>query len=227
MKILCTLLMRSGSKGIKNKNFIKINNKPLFHYTVNQAIKSNLFSKIVVSTDSDYIISKMKKYNIDLIIKREKKLSQDNTSKVIVMQDTFIKSEKYFETKFDYMCDLDVTSPLRQIKDIKNAFNKIKNNINANNLITVCDANKNPYFNMIEKNKGKYSICKIQKKNIYSRQSAPKVYEMNASIYIWKRNAILNNPILIGNKTIVYHMPKERSVDIDDDIDLKLVKSLI
>lgn len=227
MNILCTILMRAGSKAIKNKNFIKINNQPLFHYTINQAIKSNLFLKIVVSTDSDIIISKLKKYNIDLIIKREKKLSKDNTSKVEVIKNTFNKSEKFFKTKFDYICDLDVTSPLRNIDDIKKAFRKIKNNTNANNLVTVCEANKNPYFNMLEKKKKNYIISKIQKKELYSRQSAPKVYDMNASIYFWKRKALLDNSNLINNKTIIYEMPKERSIDIDDEFDLKLVRLLI
>ena len=227
MKILCLLAMRGGSKGVKHKNFINLNNKPLFLYTLEQAKKYNLFTHIVVSSDSNKILKKISKYNVDLLIKRNKNLALDNSPKINVIKDALKKSEKYFEITYDYIFDLDVTSPLRKITDIQKAFKKIKYSTNALNLVSVCKADKNPYFNMIEKNKGKVHISKKINKNIHSRQKAPQVYGMNASIYIWRRKALLSKIKLINNRTIVYIMPKSRSIDIDDSFDLKLVRLLI
>ena len=227
MKILCLLAMRGGSKGVKNKNIINLNNKPLFLYTLEQAKRSKLFTHIVVSSDSNQILKKISKYDVDLLVKRNKNLALDNSPKINVIKDALTKSEKYFKITYDYIFDLDVTSPLRKIIDIKKAFKKIKYSTNALNLVSVCKADKNPYFNMIEKNKGKIYISKKLGKNIYSRQKAPQVYEKNSSIYIWKRKALLSKIKLINNRTIVYIMPRSRSMDIDDSFDLKLVRFLI
>lgn len=227
MKILCLLAMRGGSKGVKHKNFINLNNKPLFLYTLEQAKKTNLFKHIVVSSDSNQILKKISKHNVDLLIKRNKNLALDNSPKISVIKDALKKSEKYFEIKYDYIFDLDVTSPLRKITDIQKAFKKIKHSTNALNLVSVCKADKNPYFNMIEKNKEKVHISKKIYRNIHSRQKAPQVYELNASIYIWRRKALLSKIKLINDRTIVYIMPKSRSIDIDDSFDLKLVRFLI
>ena len=62
MKILCLLAMRGGSKGVKHKNFINLNNKPLFLYTLEQAKKSNLFTHVVASSDSDQILKKISEW---------------------------------------------------------------------------------------------------------------------------------------------------------------------
>lgn len=80
---------------------------------------------------------------------------------------------------------------------------------------------------MVEKNKYSYTISKKTKQIFFSRQKLPKVYEMNASIYIFDRNFLLNKGKLIGKKTSIFLMPRERSIDIDDIFDLRLVKHLL
>ena len=226
MRVLCTICMRGGSKGIKNKNLLKINNKYLIEYSINSAKKSNLFDEIVFSTDSKKIYKVGNSLGAKSWFLRSKKLSSSKSAKIPVIRDLFIKSEKYFNKNFDYIIDLDVTSPLRTSNDIKNAFNLfIKKK--ANNLISVTKAKKNPYFNMIEFNNNLLTISKKLNKKIIRRQDAPLVFEANASIYIWNRKTLLNNDILITNKTIHYEMPYERSIDIDSEIDYKIVKALI
>ena len=81
---------------------------------------------------------------------RKDKLSGGNTSKISVIRDTLTRSEKKYKFKFDYIVDLDVTSPLRNISDTKKAFNNFLKN-KSSNLFSVCKSNKNPYFNMNEK----------------------------------------------------------------------------
>ena len=227
MSILCTICMREGSKGVKNKNLKKINNKPLMWYSINQAKNSKLFDKIVISTDSKKILNLSKKYGAIGWFLRSKKLSNDNAPKIPVIRDLLIKSEKHFNKNFDIIVDLDATSPLLLTKDIINSV-KLFQSKKASNLISVCPSRKNPYFNMIEIINGKINICKKGKNGMLARrQDAPKVYDINASIYIWNRKYLLKGKNLLSKQTIFYEMPEERSIDIDTKFDWKIVKHLL
>ena len=225
-KILCSICMREGSKGIRNKNLIKINSKYLFFHTINQAKKSKIFDKIVVSTDSKKIRELSNKFGAECWFYRPKKFSQNKSPKLPVIKHLLKESELYFNNKFDFIIDLDVTSPLRKIDDIKNAYIKFRK-YNSNNLISVYEAGKNPYFNQIEFKKNKYDLVKKIKSNPIRRQDSPKVYNMNASIYIWKRDFLLKSKTIFHNKTSIYIMPKSRSIDIDNKFDLEIVKYLM
>ncbi len=226
-KILCTICARGGSKGIKNKNLINISGKPLISFTIEQAISSNIFDKIVLSSDSDEIITLAKAFNIDHFIKRNKALSNDKSGKLDAIKDAHLKSEIFFKSKFDYIIDLDVTSPLRNISDICDAFKQFVNNDN-DNLFSVTNAKKNPYFNLIQINeKDRVVLVKKNKNGILRRQDAPKCYEMNASIYIWKRNILKSKKTIFLKNTGIYIMPEERSIDIDSMFDYKIVKFLL
>ena len=225
MNHLCTICIRKGSRGIKNKNILKINNIPLFVYTLKQALKSKLFKFIVVSTDSKKIALVAKRYGAYAPFLRPKLLSNDTSGKVKAIRHALKESEKHFKQKFDVVTDLDATSPLRSIKDLKLAYKKFVKE-KASILLTACEAKKNPYFNVIEKKNKRFKVVKSIK-NFLRRQDAPKVYEMNASIYIWKRENLLRSDNLFGRKTSVYLMPRSRSIDIDSALDLKLVKYLI
>ena len=137
-----------------------------------------------------------------------------------------IQAEINFKKKFDIIIDLDATSPLRNIDDIIKAKNKFVRN-KYENLISVCHSRKNPYFNIVEKTKKGLKLVREKKKNYVRRQDAPDVYDINASIYIWKRAALLNTNKVVTNITGFYIMPKIRSIDIDDYFDFKLVEFLM
>jgi len=226
MDILCTICARSGSKGVKNKNIITINKKPLIYYTIKQAKKSLLFTNIVLSTDSLKISKIGKKYGADVFFLRPKSLSRDTTGKIPAIRHALIMSEKYYNKYFDYIIDLDVTSPLRLPLDIKRAFKqfiKTKSQI----LISANRSRRNPYFNAVEKRNNKIRMVKQPRTNIKRRQDAPSVWDMNASIYIWKRKSLLKSDNLFRNKTSIYEMPEKRSWDLDTNFDFEIIKYLI
>ena len=224
-KILLIIPARGGSKGIKNKNIKKINKKPLIDITLTQAKKSKIFSDIIVSSDSSKILSVSKKHKV-ILHKRSKRLSSDKSPKIPVIRDALKFAEKKKNNKYDYIIDLDVTSPLRNISDIKKSLSKFLKNRNSN-LFTITEARRNPYFNMIEISNNKIKICKKNINPFFRRQDAPKVFELNASIYIWKRSWLLKSDKLISNKTGYYFMPAHRSLDIDSDHDFKIVEHLL
>lgn len=223
IKKICVICMRGNSKGIKNKNLIKINKKYLMEYTINNAINSKFFNKIVVSSDSEKILKVVKKFKVDYIIKRPSKLATKNISKHKAIIQAVKQTEKKFNEKYDYIFDLDICSPLRNISDIKNSFDlMIKKK--SPNLITVCHSKRNPYFNMVEYKNNKLTICKKTDNKIFSRQKAPKVYDMNSSIYIWKKFFLFKFASTITPKTAIYIMPKNRSHDLDEIDDINIIK---
>lgn len=225
--ILCTICARGGSKGVKNKNIRLVNTQPLIAHTIKQAQDSKLFSHIVVSTDSEEIIEVAKKYGAEVFFKRSEELSNDNAGKVKAIQDAFIRSEEYFETKFEYHFDLDATSPLRYISDIENAFNQFLKDDN-DILQTGMPSRKSPYFNLVELDeKGHLFLSKKTEKQILRRQDSPKCFDLNASIYIWKRKAILKYDTVFVDNCGLYIMPDDRSIDIDNEIDFEFVEFIM
>ena len=169
MRILCTICARSKSKGLKNKNFLKLNSKSLINYSIDTAIKSNIFNQISISTDSNKIKNLKKKYKKIFFIKRPNNLASDKSNKVDAIRHALISTERSNKTKYDIIFDLDVTSPLRSIKDLKNSLNIFLKK-KSDNLISVTPARRNPYFNMVEiKNKTIQLVKKSKKKLLEDR----------------------------------------------------------
>lgn len=226
-KVLCTICARGGSKGVKNKNIKALNGKPLIAYTIEQAKASGLFDHIVISTDSDDIARVAQEYGAEVFFKRNTEMASDTAGKLNVIKDAFVRSEAYYQKRYDYLVDLDATAPLRSVDDIKNSFAQFLKDDN-DNLITAMPSRRSPYFNLVEvSNKGKVTLSKKLDSSIVRRQDAPKSYDMNASIYIWKRDVILNDNTLFLDKTGLYVMPEERSIDIDTELDFEFVQFLM
>tara|TARA_Y100000816_G_C26097692_1_gene581199 strand:+ start:1714 stop:2424 length:711 start_codon:yes stop_codon:yes gene_type:complete len=218
MNVLCTICARKGSKGLKNKNILNFNNKPLISETVFFANRNKkIISKIVVSTDSKKI-NLIVKNKVDKVFIRSKKLSSSKAGKIPVIRNLLLKSEKFFKQKFDYVIDLDVTNPLRNKNDLKNAFKKILK-LNKEVLFSVTKARKSPYFNMVKYNKSEGYNLVIPSKFL-RRQDVPIIYDMNASIYIWKRKRLINSDNLYGPTSTIYEMKNISSYDIDNKLDL-------
>ena len=224
-QILCTICARGGSKGLPNKNLLKIGDKSLIGHTLTQAKAIDAIDCIIVSSDSNEILKEGEIYAADILLQRSAKLASDDAGKIDAIIDCLNHAENNLNKHFDYVIDLDVTSPLRNLIDIENCLEFTKDQ-GFKNLITVTNSKKNPYFNQIEiTNEGPQLVKSGH--NIKGRQSAPKVYDMNASIYVWSRDFLINEKTLFSRDTIVYDMPEERSLDIDNELDFKIVKHLI
>jgi len=218
--------MRGGSKSVPNKNLRYLNGKPLLAYTIEQALLSNLFEHVVVSTDSENIAKEAKKYGAEVWFLRPAELATDFTPKLPAIRHALKEAEEYYNCQYDVLVDLDATSPLRLPEDIINAYKQFIDE-NADNLISGSLARKNPYFSMVEIIDGRVGLVKTLNSSVYRRQDAPLVYDMNASIYIWKRRVLLKSDTLFLRKTSLYIMPEDRSIDIDTENDWAFVEYLI
>jgi len=225
--ILCTICARAGSKGVKNKNIRDLHGKPLIAYTIEQARATEIFNHIVVSTDSDEIAEIAIEYGAEVFFKRSSEMASDTAGKLQVIRDAFIRSEAHYDKKFDYLVDLDATSPLRIVEDITTCVDKLRNS-DFNNIITAAPSRRSPYFNMVELDiDDNVRLSKSLNNNVTRRQDSPQVFDMNASIYVWNRQAILNDESVISEKTGLYVMPEERSLDIDSELDFTIVSFLM
>ncbi|WP_417841681.1 cytidylyltransferase domain-containing protein [Terasakiella sp.] len=232
IKRICSVCIRGGSQGVPGKNSTFIAGKPLFAHSIDQAKKSGLFEVIAVSSDDPELLSLAREWGADLVIKRPDELATNTSGKLTAIQHCVQAVEKELNCQFKTCVDLDATSPLRLPKDIIGAVwfheNLASHNDNVN-VITGCPARRSPYFNQVELlPNSKVKLSKPPKKNVLRRQDAPKVFDMNASIYVWTRKSLLNaQGGVLNDQTYIYEMPEERSIDIDTPFDLKIVQHLL
>ena len=226
MSVLCTICARGGSKRFPNKALRLLNGKSLISYTIKQALDSKVFAHVVVSTDSKLIADQAKTLGAESWFLRPKEFSKDNSNKLDAIRHALLETERLYKKKFDTIVDLDITSPLRKGDDIKNALKHFKDT-DADNLITACLSKKNPYFNMVEIVNGQVQIIKKLEKQPFRYQDAPKTYEMNASIYIYKRKTLLSSNELFTAKTSIYEMSENQSMDVDTENDFNIVQFLL
>jgi len=227
MKRLCTICARGGSKGVKGKNLRPLFGKPLLAYSIEQAKASGLFELIAVSSDSDLILETARDWGADCVVKRPDELATDQAAKLPVIQHCVAEVERVHGQTFDTFVDLDATSPLRSVDDIRAAVALMEEG-DAMNVITAMPARRSPYFNLVELNAaGFVELSKPLAMPVVRRQDAPKCFDMNASIYVWRRSVLLESKSIFTNKTALHVMPEERSIDIDSELDFSFVEFIL
>ena len=223
MKILCTICARAGSKGVANKNLRLINNKPLIVYSIEQAIATKLFDQIVVSSDSKEIREVALANGATFCVDRPAELATDTAPKLPAIKHCVENAEKKFG-QFEVIIDLDATAPLRESSDIIGALELLQS-AQADNVITGTPAHRSPYFNLVEIDaNGIVSLSKPPANVVARRQDSPQCFDMNASIYVWRRQALFANENLFTGNTRLFVMPRERSLDIDSQADFEMVE---
>ena len=224
---LCTICARGGSKGVRNKNVRPLAGKPMLAHSIGQALQSGLFDHVVVSTDSEELAEAAKAAGAELWFRRPAELASDTAAKLPVIRHAFLESERHYGREFPYLVDLDATSPLRIPGDITAAFECFLAG-GFDNLVTAMPARRSPYFNLVEQDAGgRVRLSKKLETPVVRRQDAPRCFDMNASIYIWKRRALLEGDKVLGENTGLYVMPEERSIDVDSELDFKIVELLM
>lgn len=235
MNILFTVCGRAGSKGLKNKNLKNMLGKPLVYYTLSAI---DLFIKETNGTDTIHVCASSDSSDLlDLIaaqktitvftIDRSAELSGDKVGKIAVIRDCLKKSNEYFNVKHDIVIDLDITSPIRGAQDIINAVEKKRQSPDFDIVFSVANARRNPYFNQVQvTDNDEYKL--VISKNLVARQQAPVVYDMNASIYAYSGNYLLESSSdkLFDGRCTVIHMKDSAVLDIDCEEDFDIMEYL-
>tara|TARA_B100000287_G_C20659754_1_gene789783 strand:- start:813 stop:1526 length:714 start_codon:yes stop_codon:yes gene_type:complete len=226
-KILGVIPARGGSKGIPKKNLVNLGGKPLIAHTIECAKSAKLLTDFIISTDDNEISKVSETFGGKVPFLRPKNLATDSALSTSVIKHALKKMEEIKNIKYDYVMMLQPTSPFRKSTDIDSSIDMIINS-NADSLISVVDVEGNHPFRM-KRITGKNKLVNFIDQgfeDMRSRQELPKVYIRSGTIYLSKRELILNNNSFVGENCIAYTIPNERSVNIDTELDLMLAKTL-
>lgn len=211
LKAVAIIPARGGSKRIPRKNIKDFHGKPLIAYSIQTAINSGVFEKVIVSTDDEEIAKVARKYGAEVPFLRAKELSDDFTGTGAVISNT-LKSLKEIGLKYDFCCSIYATAPLLEEKYLKEAFEKLKNS-NARNAFS-CTSMPFPIqrtFKITNENR-----CEMFWPENFSKRSQDleEAYQ-DAGAFYWTNLNIKSTDIIFGKDSIPIVLPRHLVCDID------------
>lgn len=231
-RVLLTICGRAGSKGFRNKNLKTFNGFPLAHYSLSAAMlfiesRPELAVDICVNTDSQPLAEIItEKYPEAIVLPRPEELCGDVVPKMAVYQHSLREMERQKGCRYDYLIDLDITSPLRQAHDVAGAFDLKASRPDLDLVLSVTPGRRNPYMNMAQRDGDRLKLV-IENRNT-ARQQTPPVYDINASIYVFERNFLAENTtgFLWDGRVGGYEMFDTGIIDIDSEEDYLLMEAI-
>ena len=223
-------MQEEGGQGLPGKNIKQLLGKPLIAWSIEAALQTPEIDKVIVSTDSKEIASIAREFGAETPFFRPEFLSGSEIGKFDVWKHALETCEKYYNEKYEIFIDLDCTNPLRDPSDISNIIKQLRGSIirGVDTVFTICEARKNPYFNMVEeKNDGSLFMSKTLGPTVIRRQDAPSVYEHVASIYAMLPEHIKRKDHLLSGHAEGYNIGFQKSFDVDSEFDFRLVEYLM
>ena len=229
-KVLFTVCGRAGSKGFKNKNLKVFCGQPLVYYTLSAIDlfieqRKDLEVTVCLNTDSPELVALvLAKYPEVTVIQRPEELAGDTIAKMAVFQHSLHYMEQKNNCEYNYLIDLDITSPLRQAEDVAGTFAEKENREDLDLVFSVTHARRTPYMNMA-KVAGDH-VERVIDHHFTARQQTPPVFDLNASIYVFERKFLVENEtaFLWDGKCGAYVMYDTGILDIDSEEDFFLME---
>lgn len=221
MRKIAIITARSGSKGLKNKNILPICGKPLLAYSIEAAVQTGLFDRVILSTDSDEYGEIGKAYGAEYL-KRSEEASSDKASSYVALKEVL----ETVGTDFDYFMLLQPTSPLRDASHVAQACAIFEEkSAEFDFLVSLREAHGSPDLMQPLDERGGMGYFD---KDYYNwRRQDFHYYSPNGAIYIAKPHAYLEKKHFFGASTYAYLMDEVSSVDVDKPIDFELASLLI
>ena len=221
MKKIAVIPARSGSKGLVDKNILPISGKPLMAYTIEAALDSGLFERVLVSTDSEAYAAIAREYGAEVCM-RPAHLATDTASTYDVLADLFARDT----FGADYFALLQPTSPLRTAEHIRQAAALFESRFDeADTLVSVTEAPLPP--SLVKPVGEDLSLRCFDADFAHYRRQRERYYSPNGAIYMAKFAAYLEKRHFYGERGTAYVMDAACSVDIDNDVDMKLAAVLM
>jgi N-acylneuraminate cytidylyltransferase len=219
--VLAIIPARGGSKGLPGKNIKTVGGKPMLAWTIEAAKQSRYIDRVVVSSDDQAIIEVAKQFHCDAPFVRPAELAQDDSPAIDAVLHALANLPAY-----DITVLLQPTCPLRDAHDIDNAIISMVQN-RAKSCVSVSEPNKSPYWMYTTNGRGRLRPLLSAKLAAKQRQELPPVHVLNGAIYVVDTEYLQNTRTFVADDTVPYVMSKEHSIDVDYDLDLKLVELLI
>lgn len=223
--MLAVIPARGGSKGVPKKNIKKLEGKPLIAYTIEAAIDSNIFEKVIVSTDSKEIADVAAFYGAEVPFLRPEEISGDLTSSddVILHALSYMRQQGH---QYDEICKLQATSPLRNSEHLREAYSLFHEK-NADFLVSVCECEHSPLWSGVIGEDLRLDNFIPDEVKRSCRQDLPTYYRLNGAIYMGKVEQFYTNKSFLGKNCIAYIMEQKDSIDIDSQLDFKMAEIIM
>lgn len=215
--VLAIIPARGGSKGVPRKNVREVAGKPLIAWTIEAAKKSKYIDRLIISSDDAEIIGVAKAWGCEAPFVRPAELAKDETPGI----DPVLHALEMLPG-YDLVVLLQATSPLRNTEDIDGCIAYCVTN-GANACVTVTEAEQSPYWMFTLAPGGNMQPLIPVKEMAARRQDLPKAYLLNGAVYVANRNWLKSRKTFIAEETLGFVMPQERSLDIDTELDLKIL----
>ena len=226
MKTVAFIFARGGSKGLPGKNILSFGGKPLIAWSIECALSTKTIQRVIVSTDSAEIAGIAKDYGAEVPFIRPIELATDESPEWLSWQHALNYLRLSTKTLPDAMISLPTTSPLRTVYDVERCIDEFSRG-ECDVLITVTEAGRNPYFNMVKENDDGTVSLVLGNSLITRRQDAPPVYDMATVCYIANPEFVLSSKSIFDGRVKAIRLPKERAIDIDSLLDFQVAEFLL
>ena len=201
--------------------------KPLIGRAVEQALACGIFDRVVASTDDPEMARVAAAHGAEVPFMRPPELAQDHTNKWEVFRHLVTELEARSSERVGVIADLDTGAALRTERDITDAVQRLLDS-DADVCVTAYEADHNPYYNMVEVDAGGLAhVCIRPERPIANRQQAPAVYNISPVVFAIRRDALWRHDHWSQCRMTLSVLPRERAVDIDTELDFRLVEALL
>ena len=227
MKVLGLITARGGSRGVPRKNIRLLCGKPLLQYTVESALAAHRLTRVILSTDDDEIAEVGQHCGLEVPFMRPVELATDSTPTLPVVQHALRWMEAHGEC-FDAICQLQPTNPLRPPGAIDTCIELLERS-DADAVMTVLPvpAEHNPHWVYFRHNNGELYLSTGETMPIPRRQELPPSFHREGSVYVTRRDIVMQENSLYGKRVFGYVVDAETSVNIDGPEDWKRAESIL
>jgi len=227
MKAVAFIFARGGSKGLPGKNIRLLGNKPLIAWSIEHAINVKRIERVIVSTDSEEIAAVAMHHGAEVPFMRPVELAADDSPEWLAWRHGLNYLRESTGKLPEAMVSVPATAPLRLPIDIENCLDEYEKGA-ADMVITVTDAHRSPYFNMVKINADSTVGLVIPPPSLIARrQDVPVVYDMATVCYVANPNFVMNHNATFEGRVKAVHVPAERAIDIDTLLDFQIADSLL
>jgi CMP-N-acetylneuraminic acid synthetase len=226
MNILGIIPAREGSKRVPEKNFRRFLGTTLTDLAIKQALGSKLLTQIVLSSDSEAVLAIGRKYQQITCLQRPSEISGDDAAAIEYVRHALSELESG-QDAFDMVVILQPSSPLRTSEDTDATIQLLLDNPSADSAVSVAKLDHMVHPLKLKTLEGNALKPYLEDEaGRFAAQDLPDVYVRNGAVYATWRRDLETRPDVIGQKSLAYLMPRERSVDINDWVDLEFAAYL-
>lgn len=226
IKSVVFIFARGGSKGVPGKNIKPLGGKPLIAHAIKIGLATPTVETVIVSTDDLAIAEVARAHGAEVPFMRPLDLALDNSPEWIAWRHA-INWYRDHRGEFDVFVSLPTTSPFRSVQDVENTIQALTSAEDVDIAITVSEANRSPYFNMVKVDSNGYSQLVIPpKSDVFRRQDAPEVFDITTVAYAARPQFVLEAGSIFAGRVKAVQVPKERSLDIDTPFDFMVAEAL-